>query len=165
MCSRGSPLPVFIDGGEPTLLLDDLFGWTLADHLRSITGYRPLHVQTGPYGIMCGDPDSYLSIAISSMWGLGVLLLSLAAGMIFSARKKTAFAILGAGAAISLLDTGIRVTDRLGRLAAVYREMMIGALPGQLVANLLIQIMLPFAAALLIARLADPMRGTRTGMP
>jgi hypothetical protein len=68
------------------------------------------------------------------------------------------FAIFGAGAAVSLLDTGIRFAGRFGRAPADYRGWMIAGLPGQLAANVVIQMLLPFAAALLLVRLAAVMR-------
>jgi hypothetical protein len=160
MCLRGSPPPVFIDGGgSQTPFLDDLVGWTLADRLRALVGYRPLHgLADNPYGLICGGPDSYLSTSFSSVWALGVFLFSLAAGFIFSSRRKSALAILASAAAVSLLDTGIRVAARLDRGEPEYRDSMLGALPAQLAANLLFQILLPFAFALLLVHIARAMR-------
>jgi hypothetical protein len=164
MCLRGPPPPVFIDGGgSQTLFLDDLFGWTLADRLRSLGGYRSLHAYAdNPYGFLCGSPDSYLSCSFSSLWSIGVFLLSFTAGMTLSFRKKTAFAILGTGIVVSLLDTGVRFAHRFGRGPDEYRDMMVDGLSRQLGANLLFQMVLPFAAAVLLMRLGRTMRGLLT---
>ena len=163
MCLRGSPPPVFLDGGRPgTTFLDDLFGWTLADRLRALGGQQPSHAQfDNPFGLLCGGSDSYLSCCFSSLWSFGVVLLAFAAGVLLPSRKKTAFAMLGAGAGASLLVIGIRVAARASwgdRASGPYRDRMFEVLPVQLAANLLFQVLLPFAVGLLLVRIGAAMR-------
>jgi len=162
MCLRSGPPAVFLDGGRPgTPFLDDLIGWSLADRLRSLGGNAPLDGRRdNPYALMCGGPDSYLACAFSSPWALGVLLVSFAAGLMPSSRRKTAFAILGGGAAVSLMVTGIRVA---GHEPGIYRDRVFEVLPIQLAANLLFQTVLPFAVALLLVRIGALLRGGLAG--
>lgn len=95
--------------------------------------------------------SGYLITAFSSVWAFCVVLLALAGGFMFPLRKKLAVILLGSGAILSLLDTGLRVA---GQRSGPRRDMMIDGLPGQLAANSLFQLALPCLAGLALIGLA-----------
>jgi hypothetical protein len=149
----GRPSPVFIDGGgASTLLLDDIFGWRFADDIRSLYGAR-LHAALldpdNPYAYVtsCGS-DSFLAASVSSPASAGAILLSAVAGLTFYRRKNPALWIMAAGAAVSLLDFIVRCRNELSRNSSEREMLMWDNLPGQVVANLVFQFVLPFTAAL-----------------
>ena len=157
MCSCGPPSPVFLKPPDwPSPFLNDLVGAQLADKLRSLFG-TPSHPDS-PYGIICScGGDSYLGASLSSLWAFLVVLISFTAGMTFLFKKKVAYWMLGIGAAVSILDTGIRVAHRLGR-PAPYSQIMVGNLPGQIAANAVFQFAVPLAAGFTVALLAEGLR-------
>jgi hypothetical protein len=158
MCSRVAGTPVFVHGDASGTFLDDLLGWTISDRLRPLIGHPPLHDLSSPYGLICDPPDSFLSVSFSSFWAFAAFLLALGAGFSFWFSRKAALASLAAALVVSLADTGIRVAARLDRGGPLDHEMMIAGLPAQLAANLLFQILLPFACAYLLDRLGSAVR-------
>ncbi|MFL6728596.1 MAG: hypothetical protein ACJ8E3_04015 [Sphingomicrobium sp.] len=140
----------------PSPFLDDWLGRPLADGLRSLIAPHPHH--DSPYGIICScGGGSYLEASFSSLWAFLVLLIAFTAGLTFPFKKKIAWWMLAIGAAVSLLDTGIRVIHRLERVGA-YREIMMDRLPSQILANLLFQFAVPFFAGLAVALIAEGLR-------
>jgi hypothetical protein len=78
--------------------------------------------------------------------------------MTFQFKKKLARWILGTGVVISVLDSAIRFTLRYNRYPTDVRQMMVDGLPGQVIANIVFQFAVPFAAGLLVALFADGVR-------
>ena len=158
MCLRGPPPPVFIDvGGAQTFFLDDLFGRTLADAIRALVGYPPLHSTAADPGFFASCPSrdpSYLASSFSSLWAFAIPLLAFAAGLVFPLRKRLALALLGGGVLVSLLDTGIRLAGELGSARGERRDLLLHGLPGQLIANACFQLLLPCLAGFAFMRLA-----------
>jgi len=154
MCLREGPPPVFIDiGGARTPFLDDLFGETIADTIRSLGGYPPLHADAdSAFGFSCPSIDhGYLINSFSSVWAFCVFLLAFVAGILFPFRRRVALILLGSGVILSLLDIGTRL---VGYRAGSKRDLMIDGLPGQLAANALFQLVLPCVVAFALMRLA-----------
>jgi len=157
MCLRSGPDPVFMDPGwRGGTFLDDLIGMSEADRLRLWLGYRPVRATfSSPYGLPCGI-DSYLACCFSSPWALGVFLLSCAAGATLPSQRKTALLMLGAGAIISLLDTGIRVSRRAEQ--GIIRDRIMEVLPIQIGVNFVFQILLPVGMAFIVTHSARTVR-------
>jgi hypothetical protein len=130
--------------------LNDVFGSKLADDFRSIFG-SPL-VPDSPYGLdwHCDCGASYLGAALSSVWALLVLLLAFAAGLVFRQRRRAASWMLAGGAALSLVDTGVRVFERLQRYPVEYTDLMMARLPIQIAANAFFQFALPLVTGLAV---------------
>jgi hypothetical protein len=144
-------------GGWPSPFLDDVLGRQLADDIRSLFAARP--ESHNPYGrMLCDCGNSYLGASISSVWALLVVIIAFAAGMTFQFKKKLARWILGTGVVISVLDSAIRFTLRYNRYPTDVRQMMVDGLPGQVIANIVFQFAVPFAAGLLVALFADGVR-------
>ncbi len=152
------PPPVFMKPpGWTSFFLDDLLGQGLADRVRGMVGQPLLH--DGPFGRLCPCGDGYIAASFSSVWSLLVLLVALGAGLVFPFSKRVAGWMLGIGAAVSLLDTGVRVAIDLQRFApspsaGEARSVMLHNLPGQLLANALFQFAIPFAAGVVPVLLA-----------
>jgi hypothetical protein len=95
---------------------------------------------------------------LSSVWAFLIVVIAFAAGITFPFKRRIAWWMLGVGAAISLLDAGVRFGHRYARYPAAIRELMISWLPGQIVADIIFQFAVPFGAGLVIALLADGVR-------
>jgi hypothetical protein len=145
-------------GGWPSPFLDDVFGRQLADNIRSLFGPPP-H-SDNPYGRMafCDCGNNYLGASISSLWALLVVIIAFAAGMTFQFKKKLARWMLATGVLISVLDSAIRFSLKYNRYPTDVRQMMVDGLPGQVIANIVFQFAVPFAAGLLVALFADGVR-------
>ena len=158
MCLCARPSPIYIRPDDyPQPFLNDVFGYRLADNIRSLFGPR-LHPDS-PYGYICScGGDSYLSAALSSVWAFLVVVIAFTAGITFPFKRRTAWWMLGVGGAISLLDAGLRFGHRYARYPADIRELMISWLPGQIVADVVFQFAVPFGVGLAIALLTDGVR-------
>jgi hypothetical protein len=152
----------------PSPLLDDWIGHRWGSGLRALFPTHDPHagteallapnaVHAKAQPILCGCDSSYLLSSFSSLWALLACLLAIGAGMAFTSRRTAALCMLGAGALIAAIDTGLRVLHRLD-LPAAYRETMLANLPSQIIANAVFQFAIPFAAGWVVARIMAPRR-------
>lgn len=155
MCMRQGYPPVFLKTpGWPSPFLDDLIGKSMADHLRSSFGF-PV-VPWSPFGRSCFDNDSYLTSAFSSGWASAVFLIAFGAGLLVRKKRRLASWLVAICVIVPIIDTGVRIYSALQRevghpAAAEFRSLVLGSLPNQMMANLLFQLILPFAVGWALA--------------
>lgn len=142
--------------GIPSPILDDWIGTNWANGIRAFL--TPSGDHTKPYGLFWSCDSSYLGSSISSLWAVLVCMIAVGAGLTFQPRRRIALGMLTAGALISALDTGFRALSRLDFYVGQnafdeLRDTMLSHLPNQILANLLLQFALPFAAGWVVARI------------
>lgn len=151
MCLRGPPPPVFMTPSRfRTPFLDDLIGHDRAESLRLAIGLNT--PRNDFFGSTCVFNESYLESSLSSLWAFLVVLIVFIAGLKFRSGRRIAWLTLGGSVAVSLIDTGFRVYQRIGYRGG-YGGVMMHNLPSQLVANIVIQFAIPFAAGLALSTL------------
>lgn len=131
--------------------LDNLVGLQSADKIRAWLGLSPR--DRGPYGYVTDMCDGYLASSLSSGAAFSVFLVMVLAGLIVISHRRISLWLLAGTATVSLLDTLLR-TVQVGQRKPQIADMLLPALPLQLLANALFQFVVPFALGIGLSAMA-----------